>query len=128
MRAVDFHGKKRMDKLAIKSCLGTRERESLAVNLGQNATLVSASCILLPFVRTGMTDEYADNPRVFSRWQPRMLETNEAALAFMRLLSRPQSELNQGIFELMIGGTADKVTMIWKKVGLDIREEELDGN
>ena len=40
----------------------------LAVNLGQNSTLVSAACILLPFVRTGMTDEYANNPRVFGRW------------------------------------------------------------
>src|SRR5215813_14101522 len=70
----------------------------LTVNLGQNAGLVSASCILLPFVRTGMTDEYANNPRVFGRWQPRMLETSEAAEAFMRLLSRPQGELNQGIY------------------------------
>ena len=37
----------------------------LTVNLGQNASFVSASCILLPFVRTSMTDEYADNRRVF---------------------------------------------------------------
>jgi NAD(P)-dependent dehydrogenase (short-subunit alcohol dehydrogenase family) len=98
----------------------------LAVNLGQNASLVSASCILLPFVRTGMTDEYAHNPKVFSRWQPRMLETNEAAEAFMRLLSRPQAELNQKIFELMVEGTADNVDLTWKKVSLDIREETLD--
>ena len=98
----------------------------LAVNLGQNASLVSASCILLPFVRTGMTDEYADNPKVFGRWQPRMLETNEAAEAFMRLLSRPQDELNQKIFELMVEGTADNVNLTWTKVCLDIREETLD--
>ena len=100
----------------------------LAVNLGQNASLVSASCILLPFVRTGMTDEYANNPRVFGRWQPRMLETNEAAEAFMRLMSRPQTELNQGIFELMVEGSADKVIPTWKRVSLDIREEKLDWN
>ena len=98
----------------------------LAVNLGQNAGLVSASCILLPFVRTGMTDEYANNPKVFGRWQPRMLETNEAAEAFMRLLARPQDELNQGIFELMVDGTTDNVNLVWKKVSLDIREEKLD--
>jgi hypothetical protein len=100
----------------------------LAVNLGQNAGLVSASCILLPFVRTGMTDEHANNPRVFGRWQPRMLETHEAAVAFMRLLSRPQSELDQGMFELMVEGTADNVSVTWKKVILDIREEKLDWN
>jgi NAD(P)-dependent dehydrogenase (short-subunit alcohol dehydrogenase family) len=100
----------------------------LAVNLGQNASLVSACSILLPFVRTGMTDEYANNPKVFGRWQPRMLETNEAAEAFMRLLSRPRGELEQGMFELMVEGTADKVSMTWKKVTLDIREEKLDWN
>jgi NAD(P)-dependent dehydrogenase (short-subunit alcohol dehydrogenase family) len=100
----------------------------LAVNLGQNAGLVSASCILLPFVRTGMTDEYASNPRVFGRWQPRMLETHEAAEAFMRLLSRPQIELDQGLFELMVEGTADNVRMIWRKVILNTREEKLDWN
>jgi NAD(P)-dependent dehydrogenase (short-subunit alcohol dehydrogenase family) len=98
----------------------------LAVNLGQNANFVSASCILLPFVRTGMTDEYANNPRVFGRWQPRMLETDEAAQAFMRLLARPQNELDQGMFELMVEGTPDKVEMSWKKVTLDIREEALE--
>ena len=100
----------------------------LAVNLGQNAGLVSASCILLPFVRTGMTDEYANNTRVFGRWQPRMLETHEAAEAFMRLLSRPQSDLNQGIFELMVEGTADEVSMSWKRVSLEIQEEQLNWN
>jgi NAD(P)-dependent dehydrogenase (short-subunit alcohol dehydrogenase family) len=98
----------------------------LSVNLGQNAGLVSASCILLPFVRTGMTDEYANNPRVFGRWQPRMLETSEAAEAFMRLLSRPQSELDQCLFELMVEGSADNVRLTWKKVSLEVREEELN--
>ncbi|MBV8773517.1 MAG: hypothetical protein JO166_14485 [Deltaproteobacteria bacterium] len=73
-----------------------------------------------------MTDEYANNPRVFGRWQPRMLETNEAAEAFMRLLSRPREELSQGIFELMVEGGADNVSLIWKKVSLDIREEKVD--
>jgi len=98
----------------------------LAVNLGQNAGFASSSCIMLPFVRTGMTGEYADNPRVFGRWQPRMLETNEAAEAFMRLLSRPQSELNQGMFELMVEGAADNIRMIWKRVTLNDGEEPLD--
>src|SRR5690242_13474460 len=54
----------------------------LAVNLAANAKLISACSILLPFIRTAMTDEYAANPKVFGRWQPRMLETDEAAEAF----------------------------------------------
>jgi NAD(P)-dependent dehydrogenase (short-subunit alcohol dehydrogenase family) len=61
----------------------------LAVNLGQNAKFVTASCILLPFVRTGMTDEYANNPKVYARWQPRMLETYEAAKAY--IMRQPRS-------------------------------------
>ncbi|HZO80355.1 MAG TPA: SDR family NAD(P)-dependent oxidoreductase [Candidatus Binataceae bacterium] len=98
----------------------------LAVNLGQSAKFVSAACILLPFVRTGMTDEYAHNPKVFGRWQPRMLETHEAAKAFLQLLARPQAELDQGMFELLVEGSADKVEVRWKKVHLDLREEALE--
>lgn len=97
----------------------------LAVNLGQSAKFVTAACILLPFVRTGMTDEYADNPKVFGRWQPRMLETHEAAKACMQLLARPQAELNQGLFELMVGGSAEKAEVSWKRVRLDVIEEPL---
>ncbi|HJU28219.1 MAG TPA: SDR family oxidoreductase [Candidatus Binataceae bacterium] len=98
----------------------------LAVNLGQSAKLVSAACILLPFVRTGMTDEYAGNPRVFSRWQSRMLETHEAAIAFMQLLARPREELDQSMFELMVGGDPNDISVDWKRVRLEIHEEPLD--
>jgi hypothetical protein len=98
----------------------------LSVNLGQNAGLISAFCILLPFVRTGMTDEYVNNPRVFGRWQPRMLETSETAEAFMRLLSRPQKQLDQCLFELMVEGPADNIELTWKRVSLEIREEKVD--
>jgi NAD(P)-dependent dehydrogenase (short-subunit alcohol dehydrogenase family) len=98
----------------------------LAVNLAANAKLVSSCSILLPFVRTAMTDEYAANPKVFGRWQPRMLETDEAAEAFMRLLSRPQDQLDQGMFALMVEGSADDVGMIWKKINLNLHEEALD--
>jgi hypothetical protein len=73
-----------------------------------------------------MTDEYANNPRVFGRWQPRMLEPNEAAESFMRLLSRPQAELDQGMFALMVEGNADNISITWKKVSLNVREEKLD--
>lgn len=98
----------------------------LAVNLGQSAKFVTAACILLPFVRTGMTDEYAHNPKVFGRWQPRMLETHEAAKAFMQLLARPQAELDQGMFALMVEGSPEKVEVRWKQVHLDLREEAME--
>ncbi|MGH7932499.1 MAG: SDR family NAD(P)-dependent oxidoreductase [Candidatus Binataceae bacterium] len=98
----------------------------LAVNLGGNSKLVTASCVLLPFVRTSMTGEYADNSKVFGRWQPRMLETDEAAKAALQLLARPQAELDQGLFELMAEGGADQVRVTWKKVWLDLREESLE--
>ncbi len=97
----------------------------LAVNLGQAKKFVTASCILLPFVRTGMTEAYADNPKVFGRWQPRMLATHEAAKALMQLIARPEAELDQGLFELLVEGTADDTRVSWKRVHLDQREESL---
>jgi NAD(P)-dependent dehydrogenase (short-subunit alcohol dehydrogenase family) len=97
----------------------------LGVNLGRDAATITASCILLPFVRTGMTGEYAENPKVFGRWQPRMLETFEAAQAFMQLLARSPEELKQGLFELMVEGDASGVRVSWKLVDLVLREERL---
>lgn len=97
----------------------------LAINLGRNAGMVTATCILPPFVRTGMTDEYADNPQVFGRWQSRMLETDEVAEAFMRLLARPAAELDQGSFEIIAEGDPENIRLSWKKVYLDLREEPL---
>ncbi|TMA55236.1 MAG: SDR family oxidoreductase [Deltaproteobacteria bacterium] len=100
--------------------------KALAVNLGRSAKFVTAASILLPFVRTGMTGEYAENPKVFGRWQPRMLETHEVAQAFLHLLARPQKELDQALFELLVEGSAEKVRVSWKQVALDLREETLD--
>jgi NAD(P)-dependent dehydrogenase (short-subunit alcohol dehydrogenase family) len=97
----------------------------LAINLGRNAKFVSAACVLPPFIRTGMTEEFQENPAVFGRWQSRMLETHEAAKAFMQLMSRPQAELDQSIFELMVDGPATDLRLSWKKVHLDLREESL---
>ncbi len=97
----------------------------LAVNLGRNAHFVTASSLLLPFVRTGMTDEYAENPKVYGRWQPRMLETHEAAEALLQLLTRPREELDQGIYELLVGGSEEQVQVSWNQVHLDLREESL---
>ncbi len=98
----------------------------LAVNLGREAGMVTASCILLPFVRTGMTDEYADNPRVFGRWQPRMLETYEAAEAFLQLIARSPKELSQGLFELMVDADSAGIRVSWKRVELIVKEEAPD--
>jgi NAD(P)-dependent dehydrogenase (short-subunit alcohol dehydrogenase family) len=98
----------------------------LAINLGRNSKFVSATCVLPPFIRTGMTDEFADNPQVFGRWQARMLETNEAAEAFLHLLTRPYAELDQGNFEIIVEGSADDIRLSWKKVHLDLREESLE--
>ncbi len=95
----------------------------LAVNLGKEAAMVTASCILLPFVRTGMTDEYADNPKVFGRWQPRMLETYEAAQSFLQLLARSPEELAHGLFELMVDAADKGIRVSWKRVGLIVKEE-----
>lgn len=98
----------------------------LKVNLGKASDTVSALSILLPFVRTGMTGEYAENPKVFGRWQPRMLETHEAAEAFLQLLQQPRETTDRGMFELMVETAADeKVEVTWKQVRLDVREERV---
>ncbi len=101
----------------------------LEVNLGRSAEYVSAFSVLFPFIRTGMTDEYAENDKVFGRWQPRMLETYECAEAFSQLLSRSTEELNNGMFELMVDpvgeGAADGVAVTWKQVIFDVQENEL---
>ena len=100
----------------------------LAVNLGKLSSLVSAFSVMYPFVRTGMTNEYADNEKVFGRWQPRMLETYEAAEAFMQLLAQPNETTNQGMFEVMVeeekakGDKGVKVT--WKQVKMNVSAED----
>ncbi len=98
----------------------------LKVNLGRSAGRVSAFSVLFPFIRTGMTDEFAENEKVFGRWQPRMLETHECAEAFAQLLTRPAEELDEGMFELLVGGEADaEIEVTWNQVKLDIAEEQL---
>ncbi|MDH3713586.1 MAG: SDR family oxidoreductase [Gammaproteobacteria bacterium] len=100
--------------------------EVLRVNLGRSADLVSSSCLMLPFIRTGMTEAYADNPKVFGRWQPRMLETHEAARAVVQLLGRPAEELNLGNFKLGVGGTADALELTWSQIRLEVSDQALD--
>ena len=99
----------------------------LSVNLGKAAGLVSAFSVLYPFVRTGMTGEYAENPKVFGRWQPRMLETNEAAQAFMQVLARPAEETNAGTYEVLVDAIGDDpangVKVSWREVKFNVEEK-----
>ncbi len=102
----------------------------LKVNLGRSADLVNCFTLLLPFVRTGMTSSYADNERVFGRWQPRMLEPCEMAEAFMALLARPASETDGAMYELMVnatqGGAASGVELMWNRLSVNLDEQPVD--
>ncbi|MDH3681470.1 MAG: SDR family oxidoreductase [Acidimicrobiia bacterium] len=119
----------------------------LKVNLGSASEYASCLSVLFPFVRTGMTNEYAENERVYGRWQPRMLEPHECAEAFAQLLSRPADETDLGMYELLVespdgtaggegagqvtaaGATEEEATaavrVVWKQVRLDVTEHEL---
>ena len=100
--------------------------EVLRVNLGKSAEMVSACSVMFPFIRTSMTEEYAENEKVFGRWQSRMLETHEAALSVAQLLSRPASELNLGCFRLNVSGDADNLSTEWSKVLITTDEEPVN--
>ena len=100
----------------------------LRVNLGRAADMASAYCLMLPFVRTSMTDEYSENEKVFGRWQPRMLETFEAAAAVTQLLSQSPESLDQGLFELNVSGTPERAEVAWTRRTIEVRDEETHGN
>ncbi len=100
--------------------------EVLKVNLGRSAEMVNASCLMLPFVRTGMTEAYADNPKVFGRWQPRMLEPYEAAHGVTQLLGRKPEDLDLGNYKLAVGGTAEDVALKWTQIKIDVNEQDLE--
>jgi len=99
--------------------------EVLRVNLGRSSNLVNASCVMLPFVRTGMTEEYVDNEKVFGRWQPRMLEPFEAAHGVTQLLGRDPADLDLGNYKLGVGGTADAIELKWTQIEININEREM---
>jgi hypothetical protein len=80
---------------------------------------------MLPFIKTNMTEEYADNPKVFGRWQPRMLETNEVANSITDLLSKKREELHLGIFKLSVEETENEIDLHWLKVELQATEEKI---
>ena len=100
--------------------------EVLKVNLGRSAEMINASCVMLPFVRTSMTEAYADNPKVFGRWQPRMLEPFEAAHGVTQLLGRKPEDLNLGNYKLGVGGTAEDIALKWTQIKIDVNEQDLD--
>jgi NAD(P)-dependent dehydrogenase (short-subunit alcohol dehydrogenase family) len=102
--------------------------EVLKVNLGKYADRVNASCIMLPFIRTGMTEEYAENPKVFGRWQSRMLETHEAARSLTQLLQQPAADLDLGNYKLGVSGPPEDLKLAWSQIHLRAEEEALDWN
>lgn len=99
--------------------------EVLKVNLGKASDMVSAASVMLPFIRTGMTEEYASNAKVYGRWQSRMLEPVEAAQSVTQLLARPAQELDLGNFKLGVSGTADELALTWSRINIKISEEPL---
>ena len=99
--------------------------EVLKVNLGKAGDFVSAASLMLPFIRTGMTEEYAENTKVFGRWQARMLEPVEAARSVGQLLTRQPTELNLGNFKLGVSGAAEAVNLRWSRVNINVSEEAL---
>ena len=100
--------------------------EVLKVNLGRSAEIVNASCLMLPFVHTGMTEAYADNPKVFGRWQQRMLEPFEAAHGATQLLGRAPEYLDLGDYKLGVSCTAEEIALKWTQIKIDVNEQELD--
>ncbi len=95
----------------------------LRTNLGKDAAKVTAFSVGYPFVRTAMTEAYVDNAKVFGRWQPRMLEPEEASAALFQLIGRPAAELAERFFQLEVGPAPDAgergVALSWSEVRLD---------
>ncbi|MFO0744188.1 MAG: SDR family oxidoreductase [Myxococcota bacterium] len=102
----------------------------LRVNLGKDAAKVTAFSVGYPFVRTAMTEAYAENAKVFGRWQPRMLSTEEAATALFQLLLRPRAELAERFFQLEVGAAPElgpsAVKTHWATVRLEPEIQPLE--
>lgn len=109
----------------VASCAVLRLPEVLRVNLGRCADWVSACCLMLPFIRSGMTEAYADNPKVYGCWQPRLLATHEAASAVSQLPARPRHERNLGNFKLRTSGASEALDLTWSRVRIDVNEQPL---
>ena len=97
----------------------------LDINLGRENSFVTSFSLMLPFIKTNMTEEYADNPKVFGRWQPRMLETNEVASSITDLLDKKREELHLGIFKLSVEEKKGDIDLNWLKVDLQATEKKI---
>jgi len=72
------------------------------------------------------TEAYADNAKVYGRWQPRMLAPEEASTALFQLLLRPRAELNDHFFQLEVEpADGQRVRLRWADVRLEPRVEPL---
>jgi NAD(P)-dependent dehydrogenase (short-subunit alcohol dehydrogenase family) len=102
---------------------------TLRVNLGRNYENITPLSVCYPFVRTGMTDALAENPKVWGRWQPRMLHPEEAAAALMQLLARPAEEIKEKTFQLDVEPDASAgegaVRISWSRIALEPSIEPL---
>ncbi len=99
--------------------------EILKINLGKDSDLVASSCLMLPFIRTGMTEDYVKNEKVFGRWQARMLEPHEAARSITDLLGLERNVLDLGNFKLEVEGTTENIALSWSKLSLNINEARI---
>ena len=99
--------------------------EILKVNLGKDSNMVASSCLMLPFIRTGMTEEYAGNDKVYGRWQAKVLEPYEAAQSITNLLGRKRDDLDLGNFRLEVDGSADDLNLSWSKIDLVVSETKI---
>lgn len=99
--------------------------EILKVNLGRDSDMVASSCLMLPFIRTSMTEEYAGNEKIFGHWQARMLEPYEAARSITDLLGRERNLLDLGNFRLEVEGTRENIALSWSKLSLTVSEARI---
>ena len=99
--------------------------EILKINLGKDSDLVASSCLMLPFIRTGMTEDYVKNEKVFGRWQARMLEPHEAARSITDLLGLERNVLDLENFKLEVEGTTENIALSWSKLSLNINEARI---
>ena len=93
----------------------------------QAAGAVTAFSVGYPFVKTGMTEAYADNPKVFGRWQPRMLEPWEASSSLAALLCRSNEELAGKFFQVNVHGEQgdSEVAVTWSEIAMRHEEQTL---
>jgi len=98
----------------------------LQANLGSGAGLARAFSAALPFIKTKMTAGYADKPQFWQRWQPRLVETYEAAHCLLALLANNPEKL---IYQLNVmhheDDDEDALRATWSEVRLQPLERHI---